>query len=237
MSCPVFACASAAMVMLILLPMPERKSSCTSTLFFSAQAVDQLLHGGIAGRNPVVPEREAQLAGGAGGADVHQRQGGCRPHRSLGPTDATSGSSITYRTFPSAAGCNRPCQQTPAPNAAECVSHASRLLRKSERIAIVSTLVAPSWAGGKPWAIRAPMKAHPPVRNRPQRRHRWRTGCGSGSVGARHCRSIGSMAGPALAASGRCCRPVACRSAVRLPWQFWRFAGIDDLLAAWSGPA
>ena len=38
MSCPVFACASAAMVMLIFMPTPVRKSSSTSTLFFSAHS-------------------------------------------------------------------------------------------------------------------------------------------------------------------------------------------------------
>src|SRR3954452_2301161 len=39
MSWPVLACASAAMVMVIFLPMAVRKSSWTSTLFFSAQAL------------------------------------------------------------------------------------------------------------------------------------------------------------------------------------------------------
>ena len=38
--------------------------------------IDQFLHGGIAGGNPVVPQREAQLACGAGGANVHQGQRG-----------------------------------------------------------------------------------------------------------------------------------------------------------------
>ena len=37
--------------------------------------IDQLLHGGVAGGDPMVPEGQAQLAGGAGSADVDQRQG------------------------------------------------------------------------------------------------------------------------------------------------------------------
>src|SRR3954464_10071429 len=42
MSWPVLDCASAAMVMVILLPTAVRKSSWTSTLFFSAQALTTL---------------------------------------------------------------------------------------------------------------------------------------------------------------------------------------------------
>jgi len=37
--------------------------------------IDELFHGIVAGRDPVVPQGQAQLAGRAGGADVHQRQG------------------------------------------------------------------------------------------------------------------------------------------------------------------
>ena len=56
--------------------------------------IDQLLHGGIAGRNPVVPDREPQLACRAGGADVHQRQGGGRRTK----LDGIAARHVTTRT-------------------------------------------------------------------------------------------------------------------------------------------
>ena len=47
---------------MFLLPTEVMKSDCTSTLFLSAQACDLLAHDVIAGRDPMVPEADRELA-------------------------------------------------------------------------------------------------------------------------------------------------------------------------------
>jgi hypothetical protein len=40
-------------------------------------SIDLLLHDVVAGRNPMIPEADGELAGSASGADVYQRQRCC----------------------------------------------------------------------------------------------------------------------------------------------------------------
>ena len=75
MSCPVFACASAARVSRFLSRSMVMKSGVTSTLFF-APRLRTAAHDVVALRHPVVPEADRQLSRGPAGADMHQRQGG-----------------------------------------------------------------------------------------------------------------------------------------------------------------
>ena len=89
--------------------------------------VHQLLHGGVAGGHPVIPEREAQFACRAGGADMHQWQRGrCRAQLERGSARQAT---IRWHEVHSLRGRDRPgrlcvrdcCEEAWA---ARAVSHA-----------------------------------------------------------------------------------------------------------------